>query len=82
MLFLVLSQTLDPAAAKAAAKGWDGDRYVAWTEGAKTCLEVNVQTTTEPANHALIGAWNQWLAANPGGAVTGSKLFSTLTRCS
>ncbi|MEY2424465.1 MAG: hypothetical protein QOI61_37 [Actinomycetota bacterium] len=81
MLFLVLSQSLHHDVAKAAATGWDGDRYVAWTEGAKTCFEMNVQTTTEPANQALIGAWNQWLAVHPGGTVTGSRLFSTLSRC-
>lgn len=45
-LLLVLQRLLEPAVAQRAARGWGGDRYVAWADGDKTCVRTNVVMDT------------------------------------
>jgi hypothetical protein len=81
MLSLMLAQVLDPGDAESAADGWGADRYVAWQNGAQTCVRLAI-TMDSPEKAAEMGtALTDWAKDTPGATVTGQGPF-TVTRCS
>jgi hypothetical protein len=81
MLSLMLAQVLDPGDAESAADGWGADRYVAWQNGAQTCVRLAIAMDS-PEKAAEMGtALADWAKDTPGATVTGQGPF-TVTRCS
>ncbi len=54
-LLLFLRETLGDAA-PAAARGWGGDRYVAWADGDRTCVRANIAMDTPDDSARLLRA--------------------------
>jgi hypothetical protein len=80
MLSLMLAQVLDPGDAESAADGWGADRYVAWQNGAQTCVRLAI-TMDNPEKATEMGtALADWAKDTPGATVTGQGPF-TVTRC-
>ena len=67
-LLLVLAQELTRPEAAAAARGWGGDRYVAWRRGASSCVRASVVMDTPADTAQLVAALSAWAARSPGGA--------------
>lgn len=51
----------EPDALRRAASGWGGDRYVAWDEGKKTCVRVDVVMDTPRDADELRAALRAWV---------------------
>jgi hypothetical protein len=56
-----------------ATAGWGGDHYVAWDQGAKTCVRVDVVMDTPQDAEELRGALQQWIGEHSGASVTGTS---------
>jgi hypothetical protein len=54
---------------RAAAEGWAGDRYVAWSSGARSCVRVRFALRTGSAATALGGALQKLAATEPDASV-------------
>lgn len=63
----------DPDQLRRAAAGWGGDRYVAWDEGAKTCVRVDVVMDTPQDADELRSALNRWVNAHKGATLEGTS---------
>ncbi|MDP9387982.1 MAG: hypothetical protein M3Q48_08630, partial [Actinomycetota bacterium] len=61
-LVLMLDAELDDDEATAAADGWGGDRYVAWKDGARTCVRANFVMDTPRDTARLTDALARWAA--------------------
>jgi hypothetical protein len=77
---LVLQETLDRGVAAAAAEGWGGDRYAAWSDGPLTCVRDRVVMDTPGDGDQLVGALRGWAAGHPG-TVLDEGATVILTRC-
>ena len=80
MISLMLAQVLDSGAAESAADGWGADRYVAWMNGAQTCVRLAITMDTPDKMTEMGQALANWAKSTPGATVTGSGPF-TVTRC-
>lgn len=80
LLRLVLQETLDRAVANKAADGWGGDRYVAWSDGDRTCVRDRLVMDTPGDRTELVAALRQWAGSRPG-ATIGDGNPVTVTRC-
>jgi hypothetical protein len=80
-LGLLLSGALDGPAIRDALDGWDGDRFVAWSESGRTCLAVNVANESPAAAAKLSSALHTWLDHNPTGTVAVQGDVVELERC-
>jgi hypothetical protein len=84
-LYLVLASRLDPKIALAAAEGWGGDRYLAFTKGAakQECLRVAFRGDTSADTRDIADALDQWIAALPTGGASLRRAGgrATLTAC-
>jgi hypothetical protein len=84
-LYLVLASRLDRKTALAAAEGWGGDSYRAFTKGPKKqeCLRVAFRGDTLADTTEIADALDQWIAALPAGAASlqRGKDLATLTAC-
>ncbi|HVW31208.1 MAG TPA: hypothetical protein VHL53_01605 [Acidimicrobiia bacterium] len=80
MISLMLAQVLDSGDAESAADGWGADRYVAWMNGAQTCVRLAITMDTPDKTTEMGQALASWAKDTPGAAVTGSGPF-TVTRC-
>jgi hypothetical protein len=80
MLTLMLAQVLDPGDAESAADGWGADRYVAWQNGAQTCVRLAITMDTPEKATEMGTALADWAKDTPGATVTGQGPF-TVTRC-
>jgi hypothetical protein len=80
VLRLVLAEALDRASAATAAEGWGGDRYVAWSVGARTCVRDSVVMDTPADRAELVAALQQWASRRPGATVADADPV-VLTRC-
>ncbi|RZV48546.1 MAG: hypothetical protein EX269_01360 [Acidimicrobiales bacterium] len=56
----ILRDELDPNTAQAAAEGWGGDWYVAWTAGSRTCVRLDVAMDTPADLDELAQALEAW----------------------
>jgi hypothetical protein len=89
-LYLVLASRLDPKTALAAAEGWGGDRYLAFTKakpggGRQECLRVAFRGDTNADTAEIADALGQWIPKLAEGAAYvrpgRSNTTVTLTAC-
>lgn len=80
-LRLVLGETLDASAAAAAAAGWGGDQYVAWSDDARVCVQVDVAMDSAQDVKQLRDGLRQWAAAHFGADIKSQGDLTILTRC-
>jgi hypothetical protein len=84
-LYLVLASRLDPKTALAAAEGWGGDRYLAFTKGAakQECLRISFRGDTNDDTTEIADALDQWIIELPADAASlrRAKGVVTLTAC-
>jgi hypothetical protein len=81
-LGLLLGGAVDGPTLRGALDGWNGDRFVAWTEGdGRTCLAVNVANDSPAAAGKLADAMHTWLAHNPTGTVDVEGEVVKMERC-
>jgi hypothetical protein len=80
-LALMLDPTLDEPTLRATLDEWAGDRFVAWTDGAHTCLAANIATDTVAGARRLTEALRGWVAAHPSGTVQDTGRGVALERC-
>lgn len=64
-LLLMLRAELSDDAAREAARGWGGDRYVAWRDGARTCVRMDFVMDTAQDTRQLERALEDWAAERP-----------------
>ena len=79
-IMLMLAQVLQPSDAEAASDGWGADRFVAWQNGAQTCVRLAIDMDTPDRTTAMGQALAAWAKDTPGATVQGSGPF-TVTRC-
>jgi hypothetical protein len=79
-LSLMLAEVLEAGYAEGAADGWGGDSYVAWQNGAQTCVRMAIDMDNAEENSELAEALADWAAERPGAVVEGTGPF-TITRC-
>ena len=74
-LSLMLRAELDDDDADEAAEGWGGDHYVAWKEGARTCVRMTFVMDTPGDTAQLSDALARWARDRDGSAsATGTSL--------
>lgn len=79
-LSLMLAEVLEAGYAEGSADGWGGDSYVAWQNGAQTCVRMAIDMDSAEENTELAEALVDWAAERPGAVVEGTGPF-TVTRC-
>jgi hypothetical protein len=65
LLTLVLRSRLAERTALEAAAGWGGDRYVAWRDGAVTCVRIAFLMDSRADAEQLASALSAWAAGRP-----------------
>lgn len=78
-LLLMLRAELTDREARDAAQGWGGDRYVAWRDGASTCVRMSFVMDTPRDTDELEAALAKWAAERP---ATASASGTALRTCS
>lgn len=74
-LALMLRSELKDSVARTAAVGWGGDHYVAWRDGARTCVRMDFVMDTPTDTAELTDALADWAAERKGAATaTGTSL--------
>jgi hypothetical protein len=68
-LFVMLRQTMGDELAGLAADTWEGDTYVAWKDGDKTCVRVRFLTESAPSAYPLALVLKAWVDEQGGGTV-------------
>jgi hypothetical protein len=68
--YLMLAQRLPLRDALAAADGWDGDAYLAFTRGGNTCVRVSYAGDTSAGTQRLRDALQRWIGAEAGTPAT------------
>jgi hypothetical protein len=79
-LGLLLVLNLSGSDGRRAAAGWGGDRYIAWADGDRTCVRVNVEMDTPQDDAELRQALDDLADARKGVTVSGRGPF-VLTSC-
>ena len=69
-LLVVLAERIDPMVALQAVDGWGGDAYVAYQQGGKTCMRLDIRGDTPTDDDELRAAFDQWVTAMPAGAAS------------
>ena len=77
-LILMLRSDLGTDAARRAAKGWGGDRYVAWRDGDRTCVRMDFVMDDAEETEELMEALRDWAGERKGSA---SASGPSLTTC-
>jgi hypothetical protein len=77
-LYLVLNERIDPMAALAAADGWAGDAYVAFTRDGATCVRAEIAAESPEALDRLDDAMAVWAQTMPAGS-TSYAVAETIT---
>ncbi|MEY2475044.1 MAG: hypothetical protein QOG87_359 [Actinomycetota bacterium] len=81
-LLLLLADALEEGAAKAAAAGWGGDRYVAWRSSGRACVRARFVMDTGIDRVELEAALRRWARRHHDVTVAGSGDSPiTLTSC-
>jgi hypothetical protein len=81
ILRVVLASSLPRDRAAGAAAGWAGDRYVAWTAGARTCLRATVVMDNAAEASELAAGLRRWATDHAGATVDTRPPAVTFTRC-
>jgi len=68
-LFVMLQRTMGVRLAGLAASTWEGDQYVAWRDGAKTCVRARFLTDSAPDAFPLALVLDAWVQDQGGGTV-------------
>jgi hypothetical protein len=68
-LFVMLRQTMGDDLAGLAAATWEGDSYVAWKDGDKTCVRARFLTESAPTAVPLALLLKVWVERQGGGTV-------------
>ena len=68
-LYVMLRETLGDDLALLAAATWEGDTYVAWNDGAKTCVRARFLTESAPTAYPLAVLLKTWVEKQGGGTV-------------
>jgi hypothetical protein len=68
--FIILTQRIAPAAAIQAADAWNGDTYVVYTQGGRSCVKDNVVATSAQGLASMQAALTQWAQAAPAGTAS------------
>lgn len=76
-LALMLDAELGSRDALAAADGWGGDRYVAWTDGDRTCVRMDFVMDTDDDAAELVEALDRWAGARSGRATASGTSLRT-----
>ena len=78
-LFVMLRQTMGDDLAGLAATTWEGDTYVAWRDGAKTCVKARFLSESAPTAFPLALLLDTWVQQQGGGTVEepGTVLLTT-----
>lgn len=79
-LLLTLSRGLGEWEARDAARGWGGDRYVAWRQGSQTCVRAVLVMDSADAAARVGAALRRWADRHGSATVSGSEPV-TLTAC-
>ncbi|MGH8991741.1 MAG: hypothetical protein ACRDZ7_09470 [Acidimicrobiia bacterium] len=79
-LSLMLAEVLEAGYAEGAADGWGGDSFVAWQNGAQTCVRLAIDMDNADENLEMSEALADWAAERPGAVIEGTGPF-TVTRC-
>lgn len=69
-LFVMLAERIDPLVALAAADGWGGDMSVAYDDGDRTCVRVDLVGDTKTDREEIAAALRAWADAGPAGAAS------------
>jgi hypothetical protein len=77
-LVLMLRSELGTGDARRAAKGWGGDRYVAWRQGDRTCIRIGFVMDDAEETGELVKALREWAEARRGSATSAG---TTVTTC-
>jgi hypothetical protein len=80
VLKLLLANAVSPDVATAAATGWGGDRYVAWTKGDQTCVRTSFVMDSPSDTQELRAALGQWVSRQKAASLSASDP-PTLTSC-
>lgn len=78
-LVLLLQVELNDDAALDAAKGWGGDRYVAWRQGRRICVRMTFVMDTPQDTAELVDALAEWAGARDGDATAEGTTLTTCT---
>lgn len=76
-LALMLRSGLADDTARTAADGWGGDHYVAWKEGARTCVRMDFVMDTAADTAELTAALAGWTATRKGAATATATSLRT-----
>lgn len=76
-LRLMLSSELPLSAARDAAEGWGGDRYVAWRDGDRTCVRMDFVMDTPSDADELAKALREWSTRRRRGAAAAGTSLTT-----
>jgi hypothetical protein len=68
-LFVMLRQTMGEELAGFAAATWEGDTYVVWKDGDKTCVRARFLTESAPTAYPLALVLKVWVEQEGGGTV-------------
>lgn len=68
-----LQQDIEPSEVLRAAAGWGGDRYIAWDEGSRTCVRVDVVMDTPRDAEEIRSALQAWAKEHDDATVTGTS---------
>ncbi|WP_410968898.1 hypothetical protein, partial [Salmonella sp. SAL4444] len=66
-LYVMLQQTMGQDLAGMAAATWEGDTYVAWKDGDKTCVRARFLTESAPTAFPLAVLLKVWVEKQGGG---------------
>ncbi len=72
--YLMLAQRLPLQQALAAADGWGGDAYVAYTDAGNTCARMTYAGRTPADTARMAGALQTWVTAGPGSAASVTRV--------
>lgn len=70
LLFLLLRAPVGVDAARGAAVGWGGGRYVAWSQGSDVCVQATLVMDTPKDADEAVAALRTWAAGRPRARVT------------
>ena len=76
-LILMLRSELGTAEARRAARGWGGDRYVAWRDGARTCVRMDFVMDNPKETEELVKALRRWAEERRGSATSAGSSVTT-----
>lgn len=69
-LFFMLAERLPLKDALATADGWDGDKYVAYTSGGKSCVQIALEGDSDDDRDRMETSLRAWANKTPGSPIS------------